>query len=525
MTSSFLRKTAFISALTLLLSLPQSPHKSFGGSRSHRFYPSTSPQFASQLEIETVSLLFRNNNILASDTRHTIIFMNVSGLPEKVSQLEGTGTSVVIRSGQAAVVAGNTHTAPLPTEIPAPALSVGIDPLSVAEAGGILYIADGSGRIDALNLTSRTREVILIPDAKIRLNAGAHISKLLRRSPTMGKLLGMATTLAIDPGKISVVAGGGTIPLGTLPIDALRARISPIGISVDHDGIYVVGETGHILYINNTPKLHEVPVREGHSTRIVSVRPGQIFLVASRGEDHDARPGPDPSAALLSSMNPTTIIASRGQIFTADQDGNIDMINLTTHPLTLPGAPGESAPRTLEPGMVLRIAGGGTHFVDFSPISALEAMIRPRSLAYDPRGLLYIGDIEETRQAGRVLAVNVSDHPIPLPLMRHGTFKKMTVEPGAIVSIAGNSRRRPLAATHPTPAGDAGIEPVQLSYRNGLLAIGDLLGSVDLVNMTFRNRRTFPNDVHASLILPPGTILSLMGNGFGSSEKPSDETN
>ncbi|MGC8528852.1 MAG: hypothetical protein ACP5OP_01455 [Leptospirillia bacterium] len=511
-------------ALALLLVI-LSPGSGFGGSRSHRYYPSTSPQYSSQLEIESVSLLFRNNNILVSDTRHTIVFINVSGLSETVPQIEGNSLSVRLSSGQAAVVAGNTHTAPLPLETPLPALSVGINPLSISESDGLLYIADGSGRIDALNLDTQVHDIILIPDSKIRLNAGAHISRLLKRSPTIGKLLGMATTLPLDPGKISVIAGGGRIPPSKAPIDALRARISPIGLSSDAEGIYVVGETGHILYLNNTATPHEIPVREGRSTRIVSVRPGEIFLVASRGEEHDLRPGADPVPAISTTMYPTTIIASKGRIFTADQDGNIDMINLTTHPLTLPGSPGESAPRTLEPGMVLRIAGGGTRFVGFNPHPALEAMIRPHSMTYDPRGFLYIGDIEETHQAGRILAVNVSDKSLSLPLMRHGAFRKLTVAPGEIVAIAGNSRTRPLATTTPTPAGDAGIEPIQLSYRNGLLAIGNLLGSLDLVNLTFRNRRAFPNDVHSSLLLPPGTILSLMGNGFDSSQKPSDEAN
>jgi hypothetical protein len=522
MSPNSLKRAAGALALFLII---LSPSSGFGGSRSHRYYPSTSPQYSSQLEIESVSLLFRNNNILVSDTRHTIVFINVSGLSETVPQIEGSSLSVSLSSGQAAVVAGNTHTAPLPPQGPVPALSVGIDPLSISETEGLLYIADGSGRIDALNLDTQTHDIIVIPDSKIRLNAGAHISKLLKRSPTIGKLLGMATTLPLDPGKISVIAGGGRIPPSTVPIDALRARISPIGLSSDTEGIYMVGETGHILYLNNTATPHEIPVREGRSTRIVSVRPGEIFLVASRGEEHDLRPGTDPVPAISTTMNPTTIIASEGRIFTADQDGNIDMINLTTHPLTLPGAPGETPPRTLEPGMVLRIAGGGTHFVGFTPLPALGAMIRPHSLTYDSRGFLYIGDIEETRQAGRVLAVNVTDKPLSLPLMRHGAFRKLTVSPGEIVAIAGNSRRRPLATTSPTPAGDAGIEPIQLSYRNGLLAIGNLLGSVDLVNLTFRNRRAFPNDVHASLLLPPGTILSLMGNGFGSSQKPSDEAN
>ncbi|EQD24071.1 MAG: hypothetical protein D084_Lepto4C00603G0002, partial [Leptospirillum sp. Group IV 'UBA BS'] len=227
MSRPFSSRHVGISVLISSLLLLSGPSPLHAESRSHRYYPSTSPQFASQLEIETVSLLFRNNNILVSDTRHNLIFMNASGLRETVPQVSDNGIRILpVESGQAVVVAGNTHTAPVPASVPHPALSVGIAPLSVAESGNIVYLADGSGRIDALNLTSQVQDLILIPDSRVRINAGAHISKLLKRSPTMGKLLGMATTLPIEPGYLSAIAGGGTIPLGTRPIDGLRARIS-----------------------------------------------------------------------------------------------------------------------------------------------------------------------------------------------------------------------------------------------------------------------------------------------------------
>ena len=311
-----------ISVLLSSLLLLSGPSPLHAESRSHRYYPSTSPQFASQLEIETVSLLFRNNNILVSDTRHNLIFMNASGLRETVPQVSDNGIRILpVESGQAVVVAGNTHTAPVPASVPHPALSVGIAPLSVAESGNIVYLADGSGRIDALNLTSQVQDLILIPDSRVRINAGAHISKLLKRSPTMGKLLGMATTLPIEPGYLSAIAGGGTIPLGTRPIDGLRARISPIALSANHDGLFIAGETGHILYLNNTPLPRSIPVREGQSLRQVVVRPGQIFLAASRGDESDPRPGSDPGPALAATMNPITIVASGHRLFTADQGG------------------------------------------------------------------------------------------------------------------------------------------------------------------------------------------------------------
>nr|MDA8110938.1 hypothetical protein [Nitrospiraceae bacterium] len=398
----------FLSFPLLGLLLISGPSILLADSRSHRYYPSTSPQFASQLEIETVSLLFRNNNILVSDTRHTLIFMNASGLRESVPHVSGREIQTIpVESGQAVVVAGNTHTAPLSSSVPAPALSVGIVPLSVAESGDLVYLADGSGRIDALNLTSGPQDVILIPDSRVRINAGAHISKLLKRSPTMGKLLGMATTLPLEPGYLSAIAGGGTQPLGSKPIDGLRARISPIALSANHDGLFIAGETGHILYLNNTTGPRPVPVREGRSLRQVIVRPGQIFLAASRDDESDPRPGSDPVPALASTMNPITIVASGDRLFTADQGGEIFEINLSQAPLPLPDKDGEGRPRVLDPGMAIRIAGGGTHLVQGTPLPALQTMLRPRSLAYDPQGILYTGDIETTLEAGRVLALNV----------------------------------------------------------------------------------------------------------------------
>jgi hypothetical protein len=328
-------KAAALGLLVTMLLYPAS--SGHGTSRSHRFYPSPTPQFASQLEIEVVSLIFRNNNILASDTRHNIIFMNVSGIKESVPQVNGPGELWTdLYSGQAVVVAGNTHTAPLPTSIPQPALAVGIDPLSITEAGNLLYIADGSGRVDALNLSHHTRDLILIPPANLRMNAGSHFSKLLKRSPTLGKLLGMATTLPIDPGYISTIAGGGTIPPGSKPIDALKARISPIVISADGDDLYIAGETGHLYYLNNGSVPRTIPIREGRMTDYVQVRPGQILLVAGRGEDSDAHPGLDPLPAFAAIINPTTLIAARHRLYIGDQSGEILEVNLSDQPVPLP---------------------------------------------------------------------------------------------------------------------------------------------------------------------------------------------
>jgi len=507
-----------------LLILVGSETSGSGESRSHRYYPSTNPQFASQLEIEVVSLIFRNNNILASDTRHNIIFMNVSGQDETVPQVEDSEKNwKTLSSGQAVVVGGNTHTAPLPSAFPQPALSVGIDPLSIVESGHLIYIADGSGRVEALNLSRHTQELILIPTSKIRLNAGDHISKLLKRSPHMGKLLGMATTLPIDPGFISTIAGGGSIPPGLKPIDALKARISPIVLSVVGDDIYIAGEAGHIYYLNNGPVPKDIPVREGRTTFKVKVRPGKIMLIGGRGNDSDPNPGLDPVSTFGSTMNPTTMIATKNRLFIGDRSGAILEANLSDEPVVLPKTGIADRPDALESGMVLRIAGGGTHLVRSRPIPALGVMLRPRSMACDPDGILFVGDIEETLQAGRILALNVSDHTVRLPLLKQGAFRRVSLEPGEMTAIAGNSRRRPLARTIPTGSGDIGIEPVQLSFRNGLLVVGNLLGSIDIMNMTFRNRRAFPWDVHQSLLLPPGTAVSLMGNGFGTSEKPNDE--
>lgn len=494
----------------------------WGSSRNHHYYPSTTPQFASQLEIEVVSLLFRNNNILASDTRHDVIFMNISGIDETVPQKNGeSGTFVTVASGQAVVVGGNTHTAPVPAPFPQAALDVGIDPLSIAEVDNLAYIADGSGRIEALNLSHHVRELIVIPTSKVRLNAGDHVSKLLKRSPTIGKLLGMATTLPIGPGEIAAIAGGGTIAPDITPIDALKARMSPMAITADGTDLYIGGEAGHIYYLNNGPAPQMLPLREGSSTVYVKVRPGQMLLIASRGGNEDPYPGSDPVSALGSTLNPATMVATDHRLFVGDQGGEIVEINLSDKPIPLTRKNGGE---TLRPGRAISLSGGGTLVVASTrPIAATDAILRPRSMAYDKEGILFVGDIEETLQAGRVLALNVTDHPINLPFMRHGHFRKISLGPGQIVAIAGNSRRQPVARTTPDPAGDIGIEPVQLSFRNGLLVVGDLLGSIDLVNMTFHNRRVFPRDVQKTLLLPPGKAISLMGSGTGSSEKPGDE--
>lgn len=519
-----LRQPAFllIFSLGLLLLGLQSPASA--GSRNHHYYPSTNPQFASQMEIETVSLLFRNNNILVSDTRQTMIFINASGLPETVPQVEPSGVhNVTVQSGQAVVVAGNTHTAPIPSSIPQPALTVGIAPLSIAELGDLLYIADGSGKIDALNLGSKTQDMIMIPDSRIRIDAGSHLTKILKRSPTMGKLLGMATTMPLDPGYLSAVAGGGTIALGNKPIDALRARISPIALSTNQDGLYIAGETGHLLFLNVTPIPRTFPVKVGKGVQHIIVRPGQIFLLGSRDNETDPRPESDPVSALESTMTPVSLVAAGNRLFTADRGGEIFEINLSDSPIILSDTKNDGTARTLDPGMVVRIAGGGAHLVQGTPIFSVDSMLRPRSLAFDPtQGILYIGDIETTLEAGHILALNVSDHPVTLPIMKRGEFRKVVLDPGKIMSVAGNSQRSPVTTPIPGGAGDVGLEPVQLSYRNGLLVVGDLLGSIDIINMTMRNRRAFPHDRQKSLILPPGTILSLMGN-LRSVEKPTDE--
>ncbi len=509
---SFRREGVFLAVLGL--SLLSTPIEALASARNYHYYPSTTPQFSSQLEIETVSLLFRNNNILVSDTRHTLIFINASGLPETVPQVDEKGVhEVKVQSGQAVVVGGNTHTAPLSSTIPQPALLLGLSPLSISESGDLIYIAEGNGRIEALNLTNKIQDIILIPDSRIRINAGAHIPKLLKRSPTMGKLLGMATTMPLQPGYLSDIAGGGHIALGAKPIDALRARISPISISANQDGIYIVGETGHILFLNNTSAPRLIPVLEGKILGKVLVRPGQIFLAASRDADTDPRPGPDPFPAYASTMTPVAIVASGDRLFTADREGEIFEINLSESPIPIPFRGDNGDFHELGPGMGFRIAGGGTHLIKETPMSAIKAMLRPRSLAYDPqRGILYIGDIEDTLEAGLIQAVNVSDHPVTLPIMREGTFRKVVLEPGKILSVVGNAERTPVTPPVPVAAGDVGIEPVQLSYRNGLLVVGDLLGRIDIVNMTMRNRRAFPNARFKSTILPPGTIISLMGN-------------
>ena len=183
---------------------------SWGASREHLFYPSSSPQYASQLDIESVAMSFWGNNLLLSDTRHEVVFLNISGESMTVPVSGGKDlVNQVVLPGQAVVVAGNGHSAPLPEIRPGKAFHYGILPLGMAVDRDIVFIADGNGTIDALNVSMSPRHIYVIPPIG---NTGAlrgHVTRMIQRTGLNNRTLGEAAPLTLLSGRISVIAGGG----------------------------------------------------------------------------------------------------------------------------------------------------------------------------------------------------------------------------------------------------------------------------------------------------------------------------
>lgn len=484
-------------------------------SRSHLFYPSTIPQFANQLDIETVSMGFFGKNLLLSDTRHNVIFLNIT---DHSFSLPGTspGIGPILKPGQAVVVAGNSHSAPLPEIVPQSAVGVGLNPLGLAESDGIVFIADGNGTIDAVNLASDDRKLYEIPPLG---NTGAlrgHFTRMLQRSGLPSGKLGLAAPMTLKPGALSVIAGGGDKLLGETPVDAFSCRISPVAITAEHGKIFIAGETGRVYLLNESPGPVEVPIEHGGETRWVKVPTGMIVAVAGMGTEN-LEVGSIPRPALDVTLSSTAIAVHRHHLFVADSGGTIDEINIARDHLQVAAdARDPTKVHSLDPGEIVSISGNGNDVVGRQPEPAAWVSIRPKSLAISRKGLLFFADLDHSMGSGRVLAMNVGRKPVFLPFpSRSSSQRAITLLPGRIVLVAGNSGLSPLVGTTPGDAREVGMDPVEIAYHDGLLMIGDLLGTIDLMNMRSGRRFVYPLDTHKTLALPGGRIISLMGAGFG----------
>ncbi|MHB8544397.1 MAG: hypothetical protein ACYC9S_10420 [Leptospirales bacterium] len=492
-------------------------------SRSHLFYPSTIPQFANQLDIETVSMGFFGDNLLLSDTRHNVIFLNITGRP---FSLPGTDSGKVslLEPGQAVVVAGNSHSAPLPEIVPQSATKVGLNPLGLTESDGIVFIADGNGTIDAVNLSSEDRNLYEIPPLG---NTGAlrgHVTRMLQRSGLSSGKLGLAAPMRLRSGELSIIAGGGDKLPGEKPVDAFACRISPVAITADHGKIFISGETGRIYLLNESPAPVKIPVEHGGETRWINVPTGMIVAVAGMGTEN-LEVGAIPRPALDVSLSTSAIAVHRHHLFVADSGGTIDEINIARDHLQVAAdARDPTRVHSLDPGEIVAISGNGNNLVGRQPEPAAWVSIRPKSLAISRRGLLLVADLDHSMGAGRVLAMNVGRKPIFLPFPSRSSSKRaITLLPGRIVLVAGNSGRSPLVGTIPGDAREVGMDPGQIAYHDGLLMIGNLLGTIDLMNMRPGRRFVHPLDTHKTLSLPGGRIISLMGAGFGTAAGRGEE--
>ncbi len=499
---------------------------SFAASRVHRFYPGLIPQFANQLDIETVSIAFYGHDLIMSDTRHNLVYLNITHsnkvLPNAAVK---DGPPVTLSQGQAVVMAGNSHTAPLPGVVPVPAVSVGINPLGLTESKGLVFIADGAGTIDVLNISSRNRNLYEIPPLG---NTGAlrgRFTRMIQRTGIHAKSLGLAAPLSLPPGMLSVVAGGGDRYPGDTPIDAFSCRLSPVAIANGGGGkILIAGETGRISLLSESPAPVSVPVIRKVKTVWVSVPTGMIVAVAGLG-DGTLEAGPVPMAAVDVTLSPMAIAVHRHHLFIADSGGTIDEINIANDHLQV--AADVSDPkkvRSLDPGEIVVISGNGNRVAGEGAEPGAQVSIRPKSLAISGGGLLFLADLDQSLGVGRVLAMNVSRHPISIPLSPEVGMSSVSLRSGHLIAVAGNSSSSPVVRTMPGNPLAVGIHPVQLAYRDGFLVIGDLLGTIDVLNLYREERAVHPLDTRKTVMLPGGSIISLMGAGVGTSAGRQEET-
>lgn len=502
------------------LILAVSSGASLAASRVHRFYAGLTPQFANQLDIETVSIGFFEKDLVMSDTRHNLIYLNIThpsvSLPNPETK---DGAPVILTLGQAVVVAGNSHTAPLPGVLPLPAATVGINPLGVVESNGLVFIADGAGTIDALNVSGRVRDLYEIPPLG---NTGAlrgRFTRMIQRTGIHARSLGLAAPLKLPPGMLSVIAGGGDRYPQDKPIDAFSCRLSPVAIANGGGGkLLIAGDTGRISLLNESPAPVKVPIVRNGKTDWVSVPTGMIVALAGLGNG-TFEAGPIPRPAIDSTLSPTAIAVHQHHLFIADSGGTIDEINISNDHLQVAvDANDPTKERTLDPGEIVVVSGSGNRVAGEGTQPAAQISIRPKSLAISEDGLLYLADLDQSLGVGRVLAMNVSRRPVGFPLPSSGgSPRTVSLRPGYLMVIAGNSSNMPVVRTVPDNPMAVGIHPVQLAYKDGFLVIGDLLGTIDVLNVRNQGRSVHPLDTKKTVTLPGGGIISLMGAGVGTS--------
>jgi hypothetical protein len=490
---------------------------SWGGSREHLFYPSSSPQYASQLDIESVAMSFWGNNLLLSDTRHEVVFLNISGENMTVPVSGGKDlVNQVVLPGQAVVVAGNGHSAPLPEIRPGKAFHFGILPLGMAVDKDIVFIADGNGTIDALNISMDPRHIYVIPPIG---NTGAirgHVTRMIQRTGLNNRILGEAAPLTLLSGRISVIAGGGDKRPGLKPIDAFSCRISPVAIANDGHRIYVVGQTGRVYFLNEARHVVDIPVKENGKTRWVHVPTGMIVLVAGGGTkntDVDLVP----LSAVESEIAPTSIAVHHHHILLGDSGDGVLEVNVAgDHQQILKSDSANLHP--LEPGEIVSVTGSGNQMADTKPMEASLVDIHPKSLVESASGILYLAEMDEASDSGKVEALNVgsADASVPQGGAPHGLTR---LPHGQVMVLVGNGSKTPVPGIHPDIPTHVGIVPVNVAFHNGLLAIADLNGSIDVVNIGGVNRLVHPMGQGSAVVLPRGRIISLMGARSGNRSK------
>jgi hypothetical protein len=152
------------------------------------------------------------------------------------------------------------------------------------------------------------------------------------------------------------------------------------------------------------------------------------------------------------------------------------------------------------------------------PMDARRVDIHPKSLVESASGVLYLAEMDESSDAGKVEALNVGSADVSIPHggAPHGVTR---LSRGQVMVLVGNGSKTPLPGIHPDIPVHVGIVPVNVAYHNGLLAIADLNGSIDVVNIGGVNRVVHPMGQGSAVVLPRGRIISLMGARSGNRSK------
>lgn len=315
-------------------------------------------------------------------------------------------------------------------------------------------------------------------------------------------------TITYREGTLTAAAGSGTLGFSGDGGPASSARLNnPSALAVGNSGELYIADTGN----------HRIRVANRTSGPLtiagITVPAGGIASLAGGGGlAGDTEPGyaGDGGPAVSARLDTPSGLAydARGLLFIADTGNHcIRVINVGTAEVLLPGGP-------LQPGAIMRVAGGGTlpgYAGDGGAALPGSRFNGPAAVAVDGKGLLYVADTNNNR----LRVVNVSTSTVSNGL---GTF-----EPGFVALVAGSSAAGTAGDMLPASGTTQLNAPAGIAFdsRSGLLAVADTGNNkVRVINTTLASV-TFGGPPASAkglgLTLASGYITTAVGAGGAAS--------